>query len=121
MLWQHTVGRVKAAWAVATFPAVTPKWYDLRVWRACGRLALKGLVHRDAFALLPFVNERFRVESMEKRLKGSSQVQPPRAASPVSASLSRWYLCQNAHCGWMGTRPGDCPRCNGATKAQELQ
>jgi hypothetical protein len=124
VLWNHTVGRVKAAWQVATFPAVTPKWFDLRVWRACARLALRGLVHRDAYALLPFVNERARVEGMEKRLKGSSAVMPPRtvASHSLGASLaaSGWRICRNQHCGWMGTRDGACPRCNGATELQQL-
>jgi hypothetical protein len=117
LLWNHTVGRCKAAWAVATFPAVTPRWYDLRFWRVCGRIALLGLKHRDPFALLPFVQERARMEHFERMMRGGGAVQPPRqVAAPTEVRQSDWYLCSNSHCGWMGTHAGECPRCQGRTE-----
>ena len=100
ILVNQTWGRLKNAWKVATFPQVTPLWYDLRLWRSCARLALRGLLHRDAYALQPLVNERFRVEQL-----------PARAAE---RPVSKWRTCSNPHCGWMGTyvpATGGCPRC----------
>jgi hypothetical protein len=108
LLYNHTVGRIRAAWAVATFPTVTQRWYDLRLWRSCGRLALTGLRHRDAFALLPFVNERARVEAVVKR--GGTPILPP--APPRTG----WWTCTSRHCGWMSPQDRrECPRCNAKT------
>lgn len=59
---EHTVGRLERAWLTATFPLVTERADDPRLWRASLRTAWKGVTSRHADALEYFVHMRRNVE-----------------------------------------------------------
>jgi hypothetical protein len=59
---EHTVERVRKAVYVATFPLVTDRANQPALWRACARVAWKGLRSPHADALNYFVAMRRHVE-----------------------------------------------------------
>jgi hypothetical protein len=61
VLRAHTVERLRAVVRVATFPLMTPRYHDPRLWRAWGRLAWRGLWHPRPDSLVPFLNVREQV------------------------------------------------------------
>lgn len=65
----HTVERVRKAYWVATFPVHTPNPTP-RLWKACGRLALRGLIHRRPEALDWFIHQREAVLESKRFMAG---------------------------------------------------
>jgi hypothetical protein len=63
---EHTVGRLRRVWATATFPLVTERADDPKLWRASLRTAWGGLVHRHPDALDYFVFMRRNVEATRR-------------------------------------------------------
>ena len=63
---EHTVERARKVWLTATFPVVTNRANDPKLWRACMRTAWRGLVHRHPDALDYFVTMRRNVEAVKR-------------------------------------------------------
>jgi hypothetical protein len=63
---EHTVERARKVWLTATFPLVTDRANDPKLWRSCMRTAWRGLVHRHPDALDYFVTMRRNVESARR-------------------------------------------------------
>lgn len=69
----HTVERVRKVVAVATYPLVTPRANDLKLWRSCARVAWRGLRSRHPEALDYFVALRERVEESHRFTRGAAR------------------------------------------------
>jgi hypothetical protein len=58
---------VSAALRVATFPLMTPRYADPRLWRSCLRIAKKGLFAWRPDTLEPFLRQVHAVETARER------------------------------------------------------